>query len=70
MVKAPSPKDGAFDQYKNLWLSKECSPSSYYLPSQGNSLDTLFILPTFESFVDLITRYNNKRLTLNDILTN
>jgi hypothetical protein len=61
MLQLPTPQDDSFDEYKNIWSYKGCSPSGYYAPSKGKPKNTSFLVPTFESYVGLVLRYQALR---------
>lgn len=71
MIGLPSPGTGAFNQYKEMWSNENCAPSKYYMPPLGKDKNTTILLPTFDSFLDLILRYRATQIkTIQDVLTN
>jgi hypothetical protein len=69
MMYLPSPVNGAFDEYKEIWNNATCAPSKKYIPSKGNGKDTKFLLPNFESYVYFILHYLSTDKKIPDVLT-
>lgn len=68
MLQLPTPKDDSFDEYKTIWSYEGCGPTGYYAPSKGKPKTTSFLLPTFESYVGLVLRYQQLRKFSNLLL--
>lgn len=57
MLQLPTPSDDSFNEYKTIWGYGGCAPSGYYAPSLNTSKETSLILPSFESYISMVLRY-------------
>jgi hypothetical protein len=70
MLQVPTPRENSFDEYKTIWGYGGCAPSGYYAPHKGRAKDTSFLLPTFESYIGLVLRYQIARRISNILVSN
>ena len=68
MLQVPIPNDDSFNEYKTIWGYGGCAPSGYYAPPLSTSKETSFLLPSFDSYISMVLRYQTLQ-TISGILT-